>query len=61
MRVGLPEIFILIVVSAVWVVPVVAGAWALWTLHRIKTAQTSLQARLDAIERRLSSTSHEGE
>jgi len=61
MRFGLPEIFVLIVVSAVWVVPLVAAGWALWTLHRIRTSQTSLQARLDAIERQLSSQPHERE
>lgn len=52
-RLGIPEVFIILLISLVWVVPVVAGIWALVTLHRIRNGQQALQAKIESIERML--------
>ena len=52
-RLGIPEVIILLMLSVVWVVPVVAGIWALVTLHRIRNGQQALQAKIESIERML--------
>ena len=51
MRVGLPEFLVLLFIGAFWMVPIVAGIWALVTLHKIRSAQDEMNRRLDAIER----------
>jgi hypothetical protein len=51
MSVGLPEIIVLLIVGALWLVPIAAGVWALVTLHRIRSAQGEMSRKLDAIER----------
>jgi hypothetical protein len=51
MRLGVPELIVLLMVGLIWVVPVAAGIWALVTLHRIRTTQEDIGNRLAAIER----------
>jgi hypothetical protein len=51
MRVGLPELIVVFMIGLVWIVPVVAGIWALVTLHRIRTTQEEMGSRLASIER----------
>lgn len=51
MRLGVPELIVVLTVGLIWVVPVAAGIWALVTLHRIRTTQEDMRNRLAAIER----------
>jgi hypothetical protein len=51
MRLGVPELIVVLMVGLIWVVPVAAGIWALVTLHRIRTTQEDMRNRLAAIER----------
>lgn len=49
-RVGMPELFIVLMIVAVWLVPLAAGIWALVTLHRIHATQQVLLSKLEGIE-----------
>jgi hypothetical protein len=51
--VGMPEVIILLPFLVISLVPVAAGIWALVTLHRIRTGQQMLQAKVESIERLL--------
>lgn len=57
MRVGLPEILILLVGVVFWIVPLAAGIWALVTLQRIRAGQDAMQQQLANIEARMSGAS----
>jgi hypothetical protein len=49
-----PETFVVALITLVfWLPPVLAGVWALVTLHRIRQMQASLGGQLDRIERLL--------
>ena len=50
---GVPELMIVLVMVAVYAVPLVAVIWALVTLKRIQTGQEAVQSRLESIERLL--------
>jgi len=43
-------------VAALWVVPVAAAVWALFTLHRIRTGQDAVRLKLETLERLLQQT-----
>jgi hypothetical protein len=49
--VGLPELLLVFVLAAFWIVPLAAAAWALVTLYRIRGSQDAIQRKLDTIER----------
>jgi hypothetical protein len=51
--IGMPELIILLVVGAFWIIPIAAAIWALMTLHRIRAGQQAVQLKLDTIERLL--------
>jgi hypothetical protein len=51
--IGFPELLVITMIGVFWVIPVAAGVWALFTLHRIHTGQQALHAKLDTIERLL--------
>ena len=51
MRLGVPELIVVLTLGLVWLIPVAAGIWALITLHRIRTTQEDMRGRLAAIER----------
>jgi hypothetical protein len=51
--VGMPEVIVLLPFLVISLVPVAAGIWALVTLHRIRTGQQMLQAKVESIERLL--------
>ena len=53
MQLGIPELFIILILSGFWLVLIGAAIWALITLHRVRVGQDALRARLDAIERLL--------
>jgi hypothetical protein len=50
--VGLPELLIVLIVGVFCLLPIVAGIWGLVMLIRILSNQQSINARLDALERR---------
>ena len=50
---GVPELLIILLISAVWIVPIAAGIWALVTLHRVRVGQDAVRAKLESIERLL--------
>lgn len=52
-RIGVPEIVILLIMAAFWVIPLVAAVWAMVTLYRVRRDQETLLAKLDVIEKRL--------
>lgn len=52
-RIGVPEIIVLLIMSAFWVIPLVAAVWAIVTLYRVRRDQETLLAKLDVIEKRL--------
>ena len=51
--IGAPELVVILFIGLIWGLPIVAGVWALFTLHRIQTGQQAIGLRLEAIERLL--------
>ena len=56
MGLGLPELLLVLIVGATWLIPIAAGVWALITLQRLRTGQDALQRKLDAIQSMLQRT-----
>ena len=50
---GIPELLVILVLSVFWLVPLVAGIWALVTLHRVRVGQDAVRSKLESIERLL--------
>jgi hypothetical protein len=50
---GVPELLVILMLSAFWLVPLVAGIWALVTLHRVRVGQDVVRSKLESIERLL--------
>jgi hypothetical protein len=50
---GLPELFIILILSSLWLIPIAAAIWALVTLHRVRVGQDALRVKLETIERML--------
>jgi hypothetical protein len=53
MGVGLPELIIILVIFVLYLVPIAAAAWALYTLQRIRSGQEVIRLRLELLERTL--------
>jgi hypothetical protein len=53
--IGLPELLIILVIGLFCLLPILAGIWGLVMLIRILSNQQSINARLDALERRIGS------
>jgi len=51
--IGIPEIFVVLMFGVFWILPVVAGIWALITLYHVRVGQDALRAKLETIERLL--------
>ena len=51
--IGLPELIIILVLGVVWLIPIAAAAWALYTLQRIRSGQEVIRLRLELLERTL--------
>jgi hypothetical protein len=51
--VGMPELLILFIISASWVVPLAVAVWVVVTLNRVRTDQQVMKAKLESIERDL--------
>ena len=54
---GVPEFLIIVVIGVFCLLPIIAGIWGLVMLIRILSNQQSINARLDALERKASETS----
>ncbi len=50
---GMPELLVVLMLLALWIIPVAAVIWALVSLYRIRSEQQRMQSKLDAIERML--------
>jgi len=51
--VGMPELVVILTIGLFWLVPITVAVWALVTLHRIRTDQQAIGARLETIEQLL--------
>ena len=51
--IGVPELIVAIVLAMSWLIPIAVVVWIVVTLSRIRTAQDSIRARLEAIEHSL--------
>jgi hypothetical protein len=49
----LPELLIILVFGILWIIPIAAAAWALYTLQRIRSGQEVIRLRLELLERTL--------
>jgi hypothetical protein len=49
----LPELVFILVFGILWVIPIGAAAWALYTLQRIRSGQEVIRLRLELLERTL--------
>jgi hypothetical protein len=49
MSIGLPEVTVIFLMSALWLIPVAAAVWALVTLNRLRVTQEAMRRSLDAI------------
>jgi hypothetical protein len=54
--IGMPELVIMLVGLVFWIVPLLAGIYALITLIQIRRAQEDVVRKLEAIERALLAT-----
>lgn len=51
--IGVPELLIVMMVSCLWLVPIIAVVWVIVTLSRIRSGQQAIETRLAQIEQRL--------
>lgn len=51
--VGVPELFVVLMIAVLWLGPLAAGVWAMVTLHRVRVGQDAIRTRLESIERLL--------
>ena len=50
---GLPTLVIILVLVAVYIIPIAAAVWALYTLQRIRSGQEVIRLRMELLERTL--------
>jgi hypothetical protein len=53
MGVGFPELIVILVIFVLYLIPIAAAAWALYTLQRIRSGQEVIRLRLELLERTL--------
>ena len=51
--IGIPELTIVLVIFFIWAIPLIAGIWVLFTLHRVRVDQQALRRTVDNIEQLL--------
>ena len=51
--IGIPELVVLFVIVFAWGIPLVAGIWALFTLHKVRVEQRAMRRTVDSIEQLL--------
>jgi hypothetical protein len=49
----LPELLFILVLGVLYLIPIAAAAWALYTLQRIRSGQEVIRLRLELLERTL--------
>ena len=54
--IGIPEFLIIVVIGLFCLLPIIAGIWGLVMLIRLLSNQQSINARLDALERKAAQT-----
>ena len=54
--IGMPEIFVILMIVLTSVVPLVLAVWVIFTLQRIRVSQDAVRASLESIERLLQRT-----
>jgi hypothetical protein len=57
MSLGYGEIFLLLIMAVLWLIPIVATVWAMRTLSSMRKATESISQRLEVIERQLTKPS----
>jgi len=50
---GIPELTIIFVILTIWIIPVAAGIWALYTLSRVRSTVDTMRAQLERVEQAL--------
>jgi hypothetical protein len=53
MNLGVPELLVILMIAALYLIPIAAALWALVTLQRLRAGQQAVQVKLDTIERLL--------
>jgi hypothetical protein len=53
MSLGVPELIVVLVITAFGLLPWVIGIWALVTLQRVKEGQRAIESKLDALSSRV--------
>lgn len=48
-----PELFLVLVIGVMWIIPLAAAVWALVTLYRIRATQEDMRQKLDGLARLL--------
>jgi hypothetical protein len=49
MRLGTPELFIILLIGVFYLIPIAAAIWALVTLYRIRETQEVMHPKLDLL------------
>jgi hypothetical protein len=49
----IPELFVVLLIGVVWIIPIAAAVWALITLYRIRATQEDMRQKLDGLARLL--------
>jgi hypothetical protein len=50
-----PELFLVLIIGLLWVIPLAAAVWALITLYRIRATQEDMRQKLDTLARLMQS------
>jgi hypothetical protein len=53
MCIGVAELWVVLTIAAIHLVPIAAAVWALVTLHRIRAGQDAIRRTLESIEKLL--------
>jgi len=51
----IPELFVVLLIGVVWIIPIAAAVWALVTLYRIRATQEDMRQKLDTLARLMQS------
>jgi len=51
----IPELFVVLLIGVVWIIPIAAAVWALVTLYRIRASQEDMRQKLDTLARLMQS------
>jgi hypothetical protein len=51
----IPELFVVLLIGVVWIIPIAAAVWALITLYRIRATQEDMRQKLDTLARLMQS------